>query len=74
MAADNLSLGKFMIDGIHPAARGVAQVEIIFDIDVHGILRVTALDQATGKKKEYQVLNAELSMEKIQDSRERLGI
>ncbi|PIQ77426.1 molecular chaperone DnaK [Candidatus Peregrinibacteria bacterium CG11_big_fil_rev_8_21_14_0_20_46_8] len=50
MAADNKSLGKFVLDGIPPAPRGVPQIEVTFDIDANGILKVTAHDKATGKK------------------------
>lgn len=50
MAADNKSLGRFILDGIPPAPRGVPQVEVTFDIDANGILNVTAHDKATGKK------------------------
>ena len=49
MAADNKSLGKFILDGIPPAPRGIPQVEVSFDIDANGILNVTAADKATGK-------------------------
>jgi molecular chaperone DnaK len=49
MAADNKSLGKFILDGIPPAPRGVPQIEVSFDIDANGILNVTAADKATGK-------------------------
>ena len=49
MAADNKSLGKFILDGIPPAPRGVPQIEVSFDIDANGILNVTATDKATGK-------------------------
>ena len=49
MAADNKSLGKFSLDGIPPAPRGVPQVEVTFDIDANGILKVTAKDKATGR-------------------------
>jgi molecular chaperone DnaK len=49
MAADNKSLGKFILDGIPPAPRGIPQVEVAFDIDANGILNVTAADKATGK-------------------------
>jgi molecular chaperone DnaK len=49
MAADNKSLGRFILDGIPPAPRGVPQIEVTFDIDANGILRVTAMDKATGR-------------------------
>jgi len=50
MAADNKSLGKFVLDGIPPAPRGVPQIEVTFDIDANGILNVGAKDKATGKE------------------------
>src|SRR6266571_2350210 len=50
MAADNKSLGRFALDGIPPAPRGVPQVEVTFDIDANGILHVTAKDKASGKE------------------------
>ena len=50
MAADNKSLGKFILDGIPPAPRGVPQIEVTFDIDANGILKVTAADKATGSQ------------------------
>ncbi|MGE5073431.1 MAG: molecular chaperone DnaK [Anaerolineae bacterium] len=49
MAADNKSLGKFILDGIPPAPRGMPQIEVTFDIDANGILKVTAKDKATGR-------------------------
>jgi molecular chaperone DnaK len=49
MAADNKSLGRFILDGIPPAPRGVPQIEVSFDIDANGILNVTAQDKATAK-------------------------
>jgi len=49
MAADNKSLDKFILDGIPPAPRGVPQIEVTFDIDANGILKVTAQDKATGR-------------------------
>jgi molecular chaperone DnaK len=49
MAADNKSLGKFTLDGIPPAPRGVPQIEVTFDIDADGILKVSATDKATGR-------------------------
>lgn len=55
MAADNKSLGRFILDGIPPAPRGVPQVEVTFDIDANGILNVTAHDKATGKKQNITI-------------------
>jgi len=55
MAADNKSLGKFMLDGIAPAPRGVPQVEVHFDIDANGILKVTAKDKGTGKEQHITI-------------------
>ncbi len=55
MAHDNKSLGKFMLDGIPPAPRGVPQIEVIFDIDANGILNVTAKDKATSKSHSIRI-------------------
>lgn len=55
MAADNKSLGRFILDGIPPAPRGVPQVEVTFDIDANGILSVTAKDKATGKEQSIKI-------------------
>ncbi|HUF36943.1 MAG TPA: molecular chaperone DnaK [Anaerolineales bacterium] len=55
MAADNKSLGKFILDGIPPAPRGVPQIEVTFDIDANGILKVTAQDKATGRKQDITI-------------------
>ena len=49
MAADNKTLGKFILDGIPPSPRGIPQIEVTFDIDANGILKVTAKDKATGR-------------------------
>jgi molecular chaperone DnaK len=49
MAPDNKSLGRFVLDGIPPAPRGVPQIEVTFDIDANGILNVSAVDKATGR-------------------------
>ena len=49
LAADNKTLGKFILDGIPPSPRGVPQIEVTFDIDANGILKVTAKDKATGR-------------------------
>ncbi len=55
MAADNMSLGRFRLDGIPPAPRGMPQVEVTFDIDANGILHVTAKDKATGKEQKVTI-------------------
>jgi len=55
MAGDNKTLGKFRLDGIPPAPRGVPQVEVTFDIDANGILNVMAQDKATGKEQQIQI-------------------
>lgn len=55
MAGDNKSLGKFILDGIPPAPRGVPQVEVTFDIDANGILKVTAKDKATNKEQSIRI-------------------
>jgi molecular chaperone DnaK len=55
MAADNMSLGRFRLEGIPPAMRGTPQIEVTFDIDANGILNVTAHDKATGKEQKVTV-------------------
>jgi molecular chaperone DnaK len=55
MAADNKSLGRFILDGILPAPRGVPQVEVTFDLDANGILNVRAQDKATGKEQKITI-------------------
>lgn len=55
MAGDNKSLGKFILDGIPPAPRGVPQIEVTFDIDANGILKVTAQDKATGRSQHITI-------------------
>ncbi len=55
MAQDNKSIGKFILDGILPAARGVPQVEVTFDIDANGILSVSARDKGTGKEQKIVI-------------------
>ena len=55
MAADNKSLGRFILDGIAPAPRGVPQVEVSFDIDANGVLKVKAKDKGTGKEQHITI-------------------
>lgn len=55
MAADNKSLGRFILDGIPPAPRGVPQIEVTFDIDANGILNVSAKDKATGREQRITI-------------------
>ncbi len=55
MAADNMSLGRFRLEGIPPAPRGIPQIEVTFDIDANGILNVTAKDRATGKEQKVTI-------------------
>jgi molecular chaperone DnaK len=55
MAADNKSLGRFVLDGIPPAPRGVPQIEVTFDIDANGILNVKAVDKASGKEQSIKI-------------------
>jgi molecular chaperone DnaK len=56
MSADNKSLGKFILDGVPPAPRGVPQIEVTFDIDADGILHVTAQDKATGREQGMRII------------------
>lgn len=56
MAADNVSLGKFVLDGIPAAPRGIPKIEVVFDIDANGILHVRAEDQATGREQSMEVI------------------
>ena len=55
MAADNMSLGRFRLDGIPPAPRGTPQVEVTFDMDANGILNVSARDQASGREQRVTI-------------------
>ncbi len=55
MASDNKSLGKFILEGIPPAPRGIPQIEVTFDIDANGILKVTAKDKATGRSQHITI-------------------
>jgi molecular chaperone DnaK len=58
MAKDNMSLGRFILDGIAPAPRGMPQIEVSYDIDANGIVHVTAKDKATGKEQHITIENA----------------
>ena len=58
MAANNKTLGNFQLDGIAPARRGVPQIEVTFDIDVNGIVNVSAVDKATNKKQSITITNS----------------
>jgi len=84
MAIDNRSLGRFILDGIPPAPRGIPQIEVIFDIDANGILTATAKDKATGKsqsiriegsiglsKEEVEKMKGEAEMYAAQDQKKR---
>ena len=55
MAAGNTTLGRFILDGIPAAPRGVPQIEVTFDIDSNGILKVTATDKGTGKEQHISI-------------------
>jgi molecular chaperone DnaK len=55
MAADNMTLGRFRLEGIPPAPRGIPQIEVAFDIDANGIINVTAKDKATGKSQKVTI-------------------
>jgi len=66
MAADNKSLGKFILDGIPPAPRGIPQIEVPFDIDADGILHVSAQDKATGREQKITITaSSGLSKEEV---------
>jgi molecular chaperone DnaK len=67
MAADNRTLGRFMLDGILPAPRGVPQIEVTFDIDANGILNVRAQDKGTGKEQKITITaSSGLSKEEVE--------
>ena len=67
MAAENKSIGRFILDGILPAPRGVPQIEVTFDIDANGILNVSAKDKGTGKEQSITITaSSGLSQEEIE--------
>jgi molecular chaperone DnaK len=67
MAADNRTLGRFMLDGILPAPRGVPQIEVTFDIDANGILSVKAHDKGTGREQKITITaSSGLSREEVE--------
>ena len=68
MTKDNHILGKFNLEGIPPAPRGVPQIEVTFDIDANGILNVSAVDKGTGKQNKITITNdkGRLSKEEIE--------
>ncbi|MCL5012273.1 MAG: molecular chaperone DnaK [Patescibacteria group bacterium] len=67
MAADNRTMGRFILDGIPPAPRGIPQVEVTFDIDANGILNVSAKDKASGKVQSVRIeASTQLSKEEIE--------
>ena len=72
MAADNTSLGRFVLDGIPPARRGVPQIEVTFDIDANGIINVSAKDLGTGKEQKITIASSnKLSKEEPMRTRRR---
>ncbi|WP_179338567.1 molecular chaperone DnaK [Winogradskyella ludwigii] len=67
MAADNKTIGRFHLDGIPPARRGTPQIEVTFDIDANGIIKVSAEDKASGKKQDIRIeASSGLTEEEIQ--------
>ena len=67
MARDNRSLGRFHLDGIPPAPRGIPQIEVTFDIDANGILHVNAKDKATSKEQNIRIESSSgLSKEEVE--------
>jgi molecular chaperone DnaK len=78
LATDNMSLGRFRLDGIPPAPRGIPQVEVTFDIDANGILNVTAKDKASGKEQKVTItastnLNKQDIERMVQEARQHEG-
>jgi molecular chaperone DnaK len=77
MAADNKDLGRFILDGIPPAPRGIPQIEVTFDIDANGILKVTAKDKATGRQQNITITGSsnmnESEIEKMKKEAEQFA-
>lgn len=74
MAAQNRTIGRFHLDGIPTAPRGVPQIEVTFDIDANGIIKVSAKDKATGKEQNIRIeASSGLSDEEIQKNETRSG-
>lgn len=72
MAKDNKSIGRFHLDGLPPAPRGVPQIEVTFDIDANGILNVTAKDKGTGKEQNIRITaSSGLTQEEIEKNETR---
>jgi molecular chaperone DnaK len=70
MAADNKTIGRFHLDGIPPAQRGVPQIEVTFDIDANGIIKVSATDKGTGKSHDIRIeASSGLTQEEIERMR-----
>jgi molecular chaperone DnaK len=70
MAADNRTLGRFILDGILPASRGIPQIEVTFDIDANGILNVSARDKGTGKEQKITITaSSGLNKEEVEKMR-----
>ncbi|MDP3449849.1 MAG: Hsp70 family protein, partial [Anaerolineaceae bacterium] len=75
MAADNKSLGKFVLDGIPAAPRGIPQIEVTFDIDANGIINVTALDKATNRSQHITITaSSGLSESEIQKMKQEAEV
>ncbi|MFM2060341.1 MAG: hypothetical protein RLZZ507_11 [Cyanobacteriota bacterium] len=77
MAKDNKSLGKFLLAGLPPAPRGVPQIEVAFDIDVNGILKVSAQDRGTGREQSIRITNtgglSQAEVERMRQQAELFG-
>ena len=75
MAADNKTLGRFILDGIPPSARGVPQVEVTFDIDANGILNVSAKDKASGKTQSIKIeASTSLNKEEVEKLKQEAAL